>query len=91
MKKLIPNFITFYNSYKDLKDKKITGKELQKAKDFLKGATSLSLDSSDSQASFYGAQELLEKNILMPEEKFKKIDEVSIDDIQKIYVFEPRG
>jgi predicted Zn-dependent peptidase len=70
--------------YKNLKDKKITQKELQKAKDYIKGSTSLSLDSSDSQASFYGAQELLEKNILTPEEKFKKIDEVSINDIQRI-------
>jgi predicted Zn-dependent peptidase len=70
--------------YKDLKNKKITEKELQKAKDYLKGITSLSLDSSDSQASFYGAQELLEKNILTPEEKFKKIDAVSVNDIKKI-------
>jgi len=62
--------------YKDLRDKKITEKELQKAKDYLKGNTSLSLDSSDNQASFYGMQELLEKDIMTPEEKFKKIDEV---------------
>ena len=70
--------------YKDLRDKKITAKELQKAKDYLKGVMSLSLDASDSQASFYGLQELLEKDILTPEEKFKKIDEVSVDDIKKI-------
>ena len=70
--------------YADLRDKKITAKELQKAKDYLKGVMSLSLDSSDSQASFYGLQELLEKNILTPEEKFKKIDEVTAEDIQKI-------
>jgi len=70
--------------YKDLRDKKITEKELQKAKDYLKGNTSLSLDSSDNQASFYGMQELLEKDIMTPEEKFKKIDEVSVADIKKI-------
>jgi predicted Zn-dependent peptidase len=70
--------------YKSLKDKKITQKELQKAKDYLKGAMSLSLDSSDSQASFYGMQELLEKNILTPEEKFKRIDEVVIEQIKEI-------
>jgi len=70
--------------YKDLKDNKITEKELQKAKDYLKGITSLSLDSSDVQASFYAVQELLEKNILTPEEKFKKIDEVSAEDIKKV-------
>ena len=70
--------------YKEMKTKKITEKELQKAKDYLKGITSLTLDSSDNQASFYGIQELLEKNILTPEEKFKKIDEVSVNDIKKI-------
>jgi len=70
--------------YKDLRDRKITAKELQKAKDYLKGATSLSLDSSDAQASFYASQELFEKEVLTPEEKFKKIDQVSIDDIKKV-------
>ncbi len=70
--------------YKDLRENKITEKELQKAKDYIKGITSLSLDSSDNQASFYGMQELLEKNILTPEEKFKKIDAVTIEDIQKV-------
>jgi predicted Zn-dependent peptidase len=70
--------------YKNLKDKKITAKELQKAKDYVKGSTSLHLDSSDSQASFYAIQELLEGNILTAEEKFKKIDEVSVDDIKNV-------
>lgn len=77
--------------YKDLRDKKITTKELQKAKDYLRGATSLSLDSSDSQASFYGMQELLEKNMFTPEEKFQKIEEVTVDDIKEVAedIFQP--
>ena len=70
--------------YKDLRDKKITEKELQKSKDYLKGIMSLSLDASDNQASFYGMQELLEGKILTPEEKFNKIDKVSINDIKKV-------
>jgi predicted Zn-dependent peptidase len=70
--------------YKDIKNKKITEKELQKAKDYLKGVMSLSLDSSDAQASFYGLQELMEKNILTPEDKFIKIDAVSAEDIQAV-------
>jgi predicted Zn-dependent peptidase len=70
--------------YKDLKNKKITEKELQKAKDYMKGTTALYLDSSDSQASFYAAQELLEKRILTPEEKFRMIDRVSVDDIKSV-------
>jgi len=77
--------------YNDLRDNKITEKELQKAKDYLKGATSLSLDSSDSQASFYSLQELIEGNIFTPEEKFRKIDEVTVDEIEKIAkdIFKP--
>jgi len=70
--------------YKDLKDKKITQRELQKAKDYLKGVTTLSLDSSDSISSFYAVQELLEGKIFFPEDKFKKIDEVSINDINNV-------
>ncbi len=70
--------------YQSLKNKKITSGELQKAKDYLKGTMSLSLDSSDSQASFYVAQELLEKEIMTAEEKFKKIDAVSAEDIKKV-------
>jgi len=70
--------------YKDLKENKITEKELQKAKDYLKGVMSLSLDSSDAQASFYTTQELFEGKILTPEEKFEKIDSVSIEDIKQV-------
>ena len=70
--------------YKDMRDKEITQKELQKAKDYLKGTMSLSLDSSDSQASFYGTQELLAGEVLTPDEKFKKIDKVSVEDIKKL-------
>ena len=71
------------NEYKDLKNKTVAEKELQKAKDYLKGTMSLSLDSSDAQASFFGLQELLEGIILSPEEKFKKIDQVTVDDVKK--------
>ncbi len=70
--------------YKDLKENKITEKELQKAKDYLKGITSLSLDASDNQASFYAMQELFENKILTPEEKFSLIDKVSVNDIKKV-------
>jgi predicted Zn-dependent peptidase len=70
--------------YKDLRDNKITEKELQKAKDYIKGTMSLSLDASDYQTSFYAIQELLENKILNPEEKFAKIDEISVDDIKKV-------
>jgi len=70
--------------YKKIKDEEISEKELQKAKDYLKGRMSLSLDSSDYQASFYGLQELLENEVLTQDEKFDKIDKVSISDIKNV-------
>lgn len=70
--------------YKSLKDKKIAKEELQKAKDYLKGTLSLSLESSDNQADFYAWQDLLEGAILTPEEKFRRIDQISANDINKV-------
>jgi len=70
--------------YKCLKERKISEKELQKAKDYLKGTSILSLEPSDAQASFYALQEVLSGEILTPKEKFVKIDEVTINDVQKL-------
>lgn len=69
--------------YKIISQKKISAKELQKAKDCLKGRMSLLLEASDAQAMFYGTQELLEKKILLPKEIFKKIDKITENDILK--------
>jgi len=70
--------------YKKLAGKKVPREELRKAKDNLKGKMALLLESSDAQASFYGAQELLEKRILTPKEIYQKIDKVNRNDILKV-------
>lgn len=70
--------------YKDIKNKKITAKELKKAKDYLRGTTSLSLDGTDTQASFYTTQEVMNQKLLTPEEKLNLIDKVTINDIKKV-------
>ena len=70
--------------YKALKNKKVDKAELQKAKDYLKGTLSLSLESSDAQTLFYGMQELMSNKILTPEEKCARIDQVSINDIIEV-------
>jgi len=69
--------------YKKLKTKKIDKKELQKAKDNLRGAFTLSLESSDVQAAFYAEQELLSGKIMSPEQKFAKINKITPGDILK--------
>jgi len=70
--------------YKNIKEKKVSKKELKKAKDYLKGTLTLSLESSDAKASFYASQELLTGKILTLEEKLAKIEKVSVSDVQEV-------
>jgi len=83
---------TILKEYKKISQKEIPQKELKKAKDYLKGKTTLLLESSDATSSFYAGQELLEKKILAPKEIFKKIDRVTVNDILKVAkdIFQPK-
>ncbi len=67
-----------------LKNKKISLKELNKAKDFIIGSEILSMESSDAQASFYAFQELMKKDILTPDEIFAKIKAVNREEVLKV-------
>lgn len=70
--------------FKKVIDKKIPEKEILKAKEYIKGTTAMSLESSSAIASFLGNQELFKKEIKSPQEIFKKIDAVTAEDLQKI-------
>lgn len=70
--------------YRDITQIRITPKELKKAKDYVRGTMSLSLDASDAQASFYATGELMEGKIITPEEKLTMIDKVTAGDIKKV-------
>jgi len=83
-KKIDKAILTILKEYKKISQKKISGAELKKAKDNIKGKLALNLESSDAQASFYAGQELLERKILTPPEVFRKIDKVSQNDILKV-------
>ncbi|MDD3072470.1 MAG: pitrilysin family protein [Candidatus Pacebacteria bacterium] len=77
--------------YRDISRKKITKEELSKVKDHLKGKMALSLELSDSRASFFGLQELLKKEILTPREIYDKIDKVKEEDVLNVAkdIFKP--
>ncbi len=70
--------------YQDLKHISISDRELKKAKDYLRGSMSLSLDSTDAQASFYATEELMEDKTMTPEEKLALIDKVTVADIKNV-------
>lgn len=62
----------------------ISKSELTKAKEYLKGHMVLGLENSRSVSYFYAAQELLEKEIDNPDQIMKKIDAVTVDQIEKV-------
>ena len=70
--------------YKKIVDKGVGNKELQKAKDYIKGISSINLETSDQIANFFTNQEILLGKISTPEQHFEKIDKVSAADIQNV-------
>jgi predicted Zn-dependent peptidase len=75
--------------YRKIADTKVSAKELKKVKDHIKGKMILTFENSDVLASFYGAQELLENDILTPEQIYDKINKVTVNDILNVskYIF----
>jgi predicted Zn-dependent peptidase len=72
------------SEYSKIKNQKsnIKIKELKKAKEFLKGHMVLELEDSRAVAGFFASQELLEKKIDRPEEIIKKIERVTLEQVQ---------
>lgn len=83
-KKIFQGISSILKEYEKLTFKKVPEKELEKAKNYLKGKTVLSLESSDAKANFYGIQEILKGEIKEIDDLFKEIDKVTIEDIQRV-------
>lgn len=67
-----------------IKKKGPSAAELKLAKSYLKGKLKLSMEDSSTQADFYARQELLLDKLESPESLYKKIDKITVKDIQKI-------
>lgn len=72
------------DEFRKIAEKKVFRKELKKAKEQMKGALLMGLESSNAVASFLGNQELYEKEIKKPEDIIKQIEAVSEKDILDI-------
>lgn len=75
---------TILKEYKRISQERVSEDEFEKAKDYTKGKMALILEASDSQASFYGLQEIFKKEILTPEEVYQEIDKITQDDTLKV-------
>jgi len=77
--------------YKKISAKKVGEKELQKAKDYIKGKSVMGFESSDEVAMFFIDQEVKKNEIISMKEIFEKIDKVTTDDILRVSqdIFKP--
>ncbi|MBU4351008.1 insulinase family protein [Candidatus Parcubacteria bacterium] len=70
--------------YQRLKMERVGDQELAKAKENLRGRLRLGLETSDSFASFFGLQELIDGKVLTPSQQWQKIAKITPDDILKV-------
>jgi len=82
---------TILREYKKIATEKVSEKELQKAKDYIKGKSVMGLESSDEVAMFFIGQEIKKKKIMTIQKIFKHIDKVTPSDILRVAkdIFQP--
>jgi predicted Zn-dependent peptidase len=67
-----------------IKGRRVSERELKKAKDNLRGKMALSLESSDEVAGFLAGQELMRRKIETPGQILAHVDKVSSSDIMRV-------
>lgn len=67
-----------------LKEKQVPANELKKVKEMLRGNLFLGIESTDGACSYLLTQEVLEGKIETPEEKLRKVDAVTAEDVRGV-------
>lgn len=75
---------TILDEYKKIATEKVSKKELQNAKDYIKGKSVMGFESTDEVAMFFVDQEVRKKKIMTLSEIFKNIDKVTESDILRV-------
>ena len=75
---------TILTEFGKISREKVDAKELQKAKDFIKGGAVMGMEASDEVAMFFIDQETAQRKIMTLEEKFKLIDKVTAEDVTRV-------
>lgn len=70
--------------YKKISLEGVSNKELQMAKDYVKGRAVMGFEASDDVAMFFIDQEMHKEKILTPKEVFAKVDAVTVEDILRV-------
>lgn len=69
------------DEFRKLTTEPISERELQKAKSYIHGKTVINMETSDSQAGFYGDQELLKNKIMTVDETLARLNAVTSTEI----------
>lgn len=72
------------NEIEKLRDKKVGKSELEDAKTHLRGALTLSLEDSSTQANWYAREALFYDTIKTPDQWLREIEQVTAEDIQRV-------
>jgi predicted Zn-dependent peptidase len=75
---------TILDEYRKISQEKVDKKELQKAKEYIKGKAVMGFEASDDVAMFFIDQEMHKEKILTPAEVFAKIDAVTPEDVLRV-------
>ena len=67
-----------------MREKGVTGVELKRAKEYVRGKMALQFEDSENVVSWYVSQELLTGKTLTPEEKLEKLNAVTAEDISAV-------
>lgn len=84
LQKVDKTVVAILEEMSKLINKKVSEKELTKAKEYRKGHLKLRLEDTQEVADMFGLRELLEKRILTVEEVISLIDRVTVDDIFRV-------
>lgn len=72
------------NELSKIANEPVSDKELQKAKEYIKGRTTLALEDNQSQLDWYLEQVAFKKTINTPAELFKQVDQVTAKQVQAV-------
>ncbi len=75
---------TILTELRKVRDEGVTAKELNKAKEYLKGKIALALEDSHAQLEWYLNQEAFVGRLKTPKESFNELDKVTLDDVKKV-------
>lgn len=75
---------TIYSELRKIKNDPVSAKELSKAKEYLKGTLTLSLEQSEALLGWYLEQIAFRKKVLEPEGAFQLVDQVTAPDLARV-------